>query len=77
MIARLPHSWAIYKYDNNTVYSLIERACRNTTIESTVKSFARKNDGRGAYLTIIANHSGDTKFRAIYNKRTNLLTNIK
>ena len=39
---------------------------RNTSIESTVKSFDRTKDGRGAYLAIIANHAGDTKYRAIY-----------
>ena len=37
LIARLPHTGAIFKHDNSTVFSLIEKAARNTSIESTVK----------------------------------------
>ena len=74
---RLPHSGPIYKHDNSTVFSMIERASRNTSVESTVKSFSRKKDGRGAYLAIIKNHAGETKYRAISKKRLNLLQHIK
>ena len=38
---------------------------------------ARKKDGRGAYLAIIANHAGDTKYRSIYKKKMFVLQNIK
>ena len=74
---RLPHTGPIYKNDNATVYMLIEKAVRGTSVESTVKTFARTKNGRGAYLALIANHAGDTKYRAIVKKRTNLLQNIK
>ena len=77
LIARLPQSGPIYKHDNATVYSKIEKAARSISVKSTVKVFARKKDGRGAYLAVIANHAGDTKYRAIHKKRLNLLTNIK
>ena len=56
---------------------LIEKAARNTSVESTVKAFARKKDGRGAYLAVMANHAGDTKYRAIHKRSTNLLQSIK
>lgn len=75
--ARLPHTGPIYKSDNASVFTLVEKACRNTTVESTVKSFARKKDGRGAYLAVIANHAGDTKYRSIYKKKMFVLQNIK
>ena len=77
LVARLPHSGPIYKHDNASVFLLIEKATRNTSIESTVKAFARKKDGRAAFLAIVANHAGETKYRAIHKKRYNLLTNIK
>ena len=77
LIARLPHQGPIYKHDNATVFLKIEKASRSTSVESTVKAFARKKDGRGAFLAVMANHAGDTKYRAIYKKRVNLLTNIK
>ena len=46
-------------------------------MESMFKAFSLKKDGRSVYLAVIANHAGDTKYRAIHNKRVNLLTNIK
>lgn len=77
LIARLPHNGPIYKNDNSTVFSKIEEAVRGTSVESTIKSFARSKDGRGAYLALIANHAGETKYRSIMKKRMNLLQNIK
>ena len=77
LIARLPHTGAIYKNDNGTVYMAIEKAARGTSVESTVKAFARRKDGRGAYMALIANHAGDTKYRAISKKKLNLLQNIR
>ena len=77
LIKRLPHTGAIYKNDNKTVYMKIEEAVRGTSVESTVKTFASKRDGRGAFLALIANHAGDTKYRSISKKRLNHLQNIK
>ena len=77
LIARLPHTGPIYRNDNATVYLKIEEAARGTKVESTIKSFARKKDGRGAYLALVANHAGMTKYRAISKKRMNFLQNIK
>ena len=39
--------------------------------------FSRNKDGRAAFRALIANHAGDTKYRAISKKRMNLLQNIK
>ena len=55
----------------------VEKATRGTSVESTVKAFSRRKDGRGAFLALVANHAGDTKYRAILKKHTNLLQNIK
>ena len=77
MIKRLPHTGAIFKNDNKTVYMKIEEAVRGTSVESTVKTFAARRDGRGAFLALVANHAGDTKYRSISKKRMNHLQNIK
>lgn len=77
LIARLPHTGAIFKNDNGTVYMMVEKAARGTSVESTVKSFARRKDGRGAFLAIIANHAGDVKYRSIMKKRMHLLQTLK
>jgi len=55
----------------------ISKAVSGTSVESTIKSFSRSKNGRGAYLALIANHAGDVKYRAIVKTRMNLLTNIK
>jgi len=77
LIARLSHGDALYRSDNKTIYMCIEKACRGTSVESTVKAYSRSQDGRGAYLALKDHHAGDSKYRAILKTRTNLLTNIK
>ena len=73
LVARLPHTCPIYKNDNGSVYMIVEKAARRTSVESTVKVFARTKDGRGAYQAAIANHAGETKYRSIYKKRMNFI----
>ena len=77
LIKRLPHSGPIFLNDNSTVYGKIEEAVRGTSVESTIKSFARRKDGRGAFEALISNHAGDTKYRSIMKRRMHLLQNIK
>jgi hypothetical protein len=78
LIARLSHGDALYRSDNKTVYMCIEKACRGTSVESTVNAYSRSQDGRGAFfLALRDHHAGDSKYRAILKTRTNLLTSIK
>ena len=77
LVNRLPHEGPIFQNDNSTVFGKIEEAARGTSVESTIKSFARKKDGRGAFQALIANHAGETKYRSIMKRRMNLLQNIK
>ena len=55
----------------------IEEAVRNTSCASTVKSFSRTKNGRGAFLALASNHAGDEKYRIIAKKRINFLQNVK
>ena len=77
LVNRLSHGDALYRSDNKTVYLKLEKACRSSSVESTVKSFSRRQDGRGAYLALIDHHAGESKYRTIMKKRMNLLQNIK
>ena len=77
LIARLPHTGPIYRQDNSSVYLKIEESVRGTSVESTLKSFSRTKDGRGAYLALISNHADATKYRNISKKRMNFLQNLK
>ena len=42
-----------------------------------MKAFVRKKEGRGDFNTIVDNHAGETKYRAILKKQMNLLQNIE
>jgi hypothetical protein len=56
----------------------ISKACAGTSVESTIKSFSRRRDGRGAYFAFMANHAGDNKYsRLIVKTKMNILTNTK
>ena len=77
LVARLPHAGPIFKNDNASVYMKIKNAACGTNVESTVKTFACWKDSRGAFLALIANHAGETKYCAIMKKRMNLLQNTK
>lgn len=77
LVARLPHTGPTYRDDNKTVFMAIAKAVAGTSVESTIKSFSRSKDGRGAFQALISNHAGDIKYRSIVKSRMNLLTNIK
>jgi hypothetical protein len=77
LVSRLEHGDALYRSDNKTVYLKLEKACRGTSVESTVKTFSRARNGRGAYFALIDHHAGESKYRTIMKKRMNLLQNIK
>ena len=77
LINRLPHGDALYRSDNKTVYMHIEKACRGTSVASTVKTFSRSQDGRAAYFALIDHHAGDSKYRTILKSKMNLLQNTK
>ena len=77
LIQRLPHDRPIFKDDNKTVFMMISKASACTSVESTIKSFSWHKDGWDAFLALITNNAGDTKYRAIVKARNNLLQNIK
>ena len=77
IVARPPHIGPIYKNDNAAVYQKIEEAARGASVESTIKHFSRRKDGRGTLLALIANHDRDVKYRAIAKKCQNIHQTVK
>jgi hypothetical protein len=77
LVRRLPHTGPTFRDDNKTVFMAISTSVAGTSVETTIKSYSRQKDGRGAYFALITNHAGDVKYRSIYKLRMNLLTNIK
>ena len=56
---------------------MISKNVAGTSVESTIKSYSRRKDGRAVFLVLISNHTGDTKYWAIVKYRSKLLHNIK
>ena len=77
LTAHLSHTGTIFRNDNATVYMMIKKIARGTSVESTIKGFARRKDDCGVFQALIANHASDVKYRAIMKKKMNLLQNIK
>ena len=77
MIDRASHTHVLYKTDNAQVYSLIEQAARNSSFLSTIKSFEKRKNGRGAWLALITAHVGDSKWQQILNDNRKWLINSR
>ena len=77
LIARLSHIHPLYKSDNAKVYSYIEEATRGTAYSSTVKAFARKRNGRGAWKAMKSSHAGNDKWEQLAKENNKWLLNTK
>ena len=76
LINRLPHAGPIFCDDNKTVFMMITNTISGTSVDSTIKPYSRRKDGRAVSIALIANHAGDTKYLDIVKYRSNLLQNI-
>ena len=56
---------------------MISKDVAGTSVKPTIKSYLRRKDGRAAFLALISNHAGDTKYQAIVKSRSNFIQNIK
>ena len=77
LISRSSHSHPLFKTDNATVYNAIEEATRVSIYATTIKSFARKKDGRGAWLSIVTSHVGVDKWERIQKECSSWLMTAK
>jgi hypothetical protein len=77
MTARLSHDSPLFKDDNEKVYSMLEAATRGTKFAPTIKPFARRHDGRGAYLALLAQHAGPDKWDSEVAEANDFLENRK
>ena len=77
LIHSLPHKGLIFRDENKTFFVIILKDVSGMSVDSTIKSYSRRIYGWAALLALIANHVGDTKYRAIVKSISNLLHNIK
>ncbi len=77
LIKRAGHNHPLFKQDNEEVYTLIEQAARNSSYISTVKTFDRKKDGRGAWKALIQAHISEDKWENICKENNKWLITSK
>ena len=77
MINCLPPACPIFCDDNKTVFIMIYKDVSGTSVVSTTKYYSRCKFGPAAFLALISNHTGDTKYRDIVKSIGNLLLNTK
>ena len=77
LVTRLSHTDPLFKSDNSAVYSLLEEATRGTVYAPTIKPYARKKDGRSAWLSLISSHAGKDKWEKLQKDKMLFLMNTK
>ena len=74
---RISHTHPLFRDDNGQFYGMLEEAVRGTVYEATIKPFQRRADGRGSYLSLIAQHEGRDKWIAILRTAKEYVNNRK
>lgn len=59
------------------MYLKLEKACKDTSAESTIKTYSTTQNGRDAFLALIDHHTDKSKYCSILKKEMNILQNIK
>ena len=77
LMLRLDHDDPLFKSDNASVYSLLEEATRSTVYASTIKPYARRKDGRSAWLSMVSSHAGADKWEQLHKEKSKFLMNTK
>ena len=68
LIERTPHLGSEYAEDNAKVFQIIQDMVQGTSFESSIKSFQRARDGRGAYLALCQHNLGSSKWDKIIDE---------
>jgi hypothetical protein len=73
LVARSPHTNALYRDDNAAVYYKLEEATRTTPYAASIKPFQRLKDGRGAFMALTNQYAGQDKWESELKKQDDLL----
>ena len=65
LIHYTPHSGDEYAEDNAKVFQILQDMVAGTSYETSVKSYQRRRDGRGAYLALLQHNLGSSKWDKI------------
>jgi len=76
-IARATHSHTNFNSDNSLLYGLLEVATRSTMYAASIQAFAKKRDGRGAYLALKEQHLGVARWMTEIQKHEYTMYSIR
>ena len=54
----ISHTHKLYRYDNKSLFAVLEVALSGTTFEASIKTFKSTGNGHGAYEALIYQHAG-------------------
>ena len=77
LVNRASQNHPLFKQDNEEVFTLIEQAARSSSYISTVKTFDRRKDGRGAWRALIQAHISEDKWESICKENSKWLITSK
>ena len=60
MTSRAPHDQYVYGSDNNTLWYTLHDALKDHPSYTSIRSFARTQNGRAAYLALTLHNSGES-----------------
>ena len=63
LTARTSHDHHMFNVDNREVFEVIMSGLRGTILEGTISSFEVAHDGRRAWMALVSQHAGETKWK--------------
>jgi len=64
LVAFVSHTHALFRDDSATIYYKLEEATRSTQYAASIKPFQQNKDGRGTWIAIISQFTGNDKWEA-------------
>jgi hypothetical protein len=75
LIARVSHTHNRFRDDNAKLFAYLEVATRSTQYAASIRPFARRKNGRGAYLALVTQYAGKDKWQEEIKKQENFIHN--
>ena len=75
LAAYCTHEHPRFRQDNATVFTILEKALRNTAFYSTLRPFSRSKNGREAWIALRSQYLGEDKRRAEIREVEDILNN--
>ena len=76
MISRAPHDLYVYAVDNRALWHILHDALKDHPAYTSIRSFARTQDGRQAYQALVLHNLGESRNHTVLEEAEDNLANI-